>query len=95
MTTLIIRDIARHAEMSRTDMSAVRGGTGFVLPLFDSNSFKLSNDAQQLISQSQSTIANTGDNVAFAQKLGANVTPYQSAHNSNTVNVFAPGMMRD
>jgi hypothetical protein len=92
MSTLIIRDLARHTEMVRSEMSAVRGGTGFGFPLINSDAFSLSNNAQQLVQQSQKTLANTGDNVAFAQKLGADVEPYQKASNHNTVNVYSPYM---
>jgi hypothetical protein len=96
MSTLIIRDIARSAELSRNEMSAVRGGTRSLFPmfpLFDASSLKVDNSVAQFTQQSQTTIANTGVNVADAKNIHANVNPHQSSSSNSTVNIFSPGQV--
>jgi hypothetical protein len=48
------------------------------------SSYESSFDAAQLISQSQNTLVNNGNNVAFADHIDANVKPKQTA--TNTIN---------
>src|SRR5215469_16972876 len=62
MSTLIIRDLAHHAEMGRSEMSAVRGGYNFAFPNYKS-SFDLSASVQQLAQQTQNTFNQNGNNV--------------------------------
>jgi hypothetical protein len=90
MSTLIIRDLARHNEMGRNEMAAVRGGTGFGFPVFDASSFKLSNSTQQLANQAQNTMINTGDNNAFTKHIDSYSKPIQTADNHNETSVYSP-----
>ncbi|KIF83311.1 hypothetical protein [Noviherbaspirillum autotrophicum] len=94
MTTLIIKDLAVTAELGRKAMTAVRGGIGKSYTMqgysspydpklsFPKNEFNF--DATQLLSQSQNTEVNNGNNVAFASGITANVNPTQ--HGTNTIN---------
>ncbi|WP_136419011.1 MULTISPECIES: hypothetical protein [Oxalobacteraceae] len=90
MTTLIIKDIAAIAELDRDSMAAVHGGHGmdkgmmpsyFGGPSFSLNKNDFSFDASQLMSQSQNTEVNNGNNVAFASNITANVKPTQTGTN--------------
>jgi hypothetical protein len=87
MTTLTIKDLHLASDLDSRAMSAVRGGMGWNLPLIDVSKFGLSNTAQQFTQQEQNTMANTGVNAAFAQKIHADVNPSQKSKNDNTVNV--------
>jgi hypothetical protein len=91
MTTLTIKDLHIAADLDSRAMSAVRGGTGWGFPMIDVSKFSLSNSAQQLASQEQNTLANTGVNAAFAQKIHADVDPTQKARNTNTINLGGYG----
>ena len=87
MKSLSIKDLSITEELDSRAMSAVRGGNlpGF-WPSYNSSSTSLSFDAQQLISQTQTTISNNGNNVAFASGISSTVKPTQTANNTNTVN---------
>lgn len=89
MATLIINDLSVTAELDRNAMSAVRGGTskgywpsyGPTLN-FSTSDFKF--DAAQTLGQSQETVVNNGNNVAFASGITATVNPTQTG--TNTIN---------
>ena len=91
MQTLIIKDLAATAELDRKAMSAVRGGTGYGYmpsywdgPSFNFTKNDFSFNASQSLGQSQNTLVNNGNNVAFASDITANVNPSQ--HGSNNIN---------
>ncbi|MDB5836093.1 MAG: hypothetical protein JWR14_5923 [Caballeronia sp.] len=85
MKSLSIKDLSVTEELDSRAMSAVRGGT---LPSYwpgvSVSSYESSFDATQLISQSQNTLVNNGNNVAFAEHLDSNVKPKQTG--TNTIN---------
>ncbi|PMS32815.1 hypothetical protein C0Z20_25660 [Trinickia symbiotica] len=84
----MIEDLGAAKELDARAMSAVRGGTLGYLPLpyyspvhvTDTTNFS----AQQLISQSNSIVNNTGNDVAFSSGIHSTVNPSQSA--KNTIN---------
>ena len=97
MTTLIIQDLAKTAELDRSAMSSVRGGMGMqqgaykgmyegmypgIPSSFSSSDFSF--DAKQLLAQDQNTVVNNGNNVAFASGISAHVNPHQNG--TNTIN---------
>ncbi|KIF81418.1 hypothetical protein [Noviherbaspirillum autotrophicum] len=101
MQTLIIKDLAVTAELDRSAMTQVRGGTGSGYmpscapsypcapyswggPSFDVNKSDFNFNATQSLGQSQNTVVNNGNNVAFASGITANVSPSQ--HGSNNIN---------
>ncbi|MFK4446947.1 hypothetical protein ABH944_007294 [Caballeronia udeis] len=87
MKSLTIKDLSVTEELDSRAMSAVRGGNlPSFWPGYSSTATSLSFSAEQLISQSQNTINNNGNNVAFASGISATVKPTQSANNYNTVN---------
>ena len=90
MSTLTIRDLAHHAEMDRSEMSAVRGGYNFAFPNYKS-SFDLSASVQQLAQQTQNTFNQNGNNVAFSHDISSDVDPVQKAKNNSNINVFSGG----
>jgi hypothetical protein len=93
MSTLSIRDLARQDELSRNEMSAVRGGFSlFPMPLIDASKFSVQNAAQQFTQQSQNTYVSTGVNDFDVKNIHANVAPSQSSSNTNTLNVFSPSV---
>ena len=87
MKSLSIKDLSVTEELDSRAMSAVRGGNlpGF-WPSYNSSMTSLSFGAEQLISQTQNTINNNGNNVAFASGISSTVKPTQTANNYNTVN---------
>ncbi|KIF81008.1 hypothetical protein [Noviherbaspirillum autotrophicum] len=97
MKTLTIKDLTRSLELDRSAMSAVRGGMGtskvsaaspyphmpsFSAPMFGFTQSDFSFNASQSLGQSQNTLVNNGNNVAFADNITANVTPHQSGSNN-------------
>lgn len=97
MTTLLIKDLAKTDDLDRSAMTRVRGGMGMYqgatkgmyegmypgMPAsFSSSDFSF--DAKQLLGQTQNTVVNNGNNVAFASGITANVNPTQ--HGTNTIN---------
>ncbi|HEY0846704.1 MAG TPA: hypothetical protein VGE12_15135 [Noviherbaspirillum sp.] len=53
-------------------------------PLFDVSKNSMSFNAEQLMSQTQNTMVNNGNNVAFSSGITANVNPTQNG--KNTIN---------
>jgi len=93
MTSLLIKDLAVSEQLDARSMASVRGGTysGCNLPLpsycWPSPSGSLSKDdfkfdATQMLGQSQNTLVNNGNNVAFASGITSNVTPTQTGSNN-------------
>ena len=87
MKSLSIKDLSVTEELDSRAMSAVRGGNlpGF-WPGVNVSSDEASFSADQLISQTQNTLNNNGNNVAFASGISSTVKPTQTASNTNTVN---------
>ncbi|HJV88607.1 MAG TPA: hypothetical protein VJ698_24290 [Noviherbaspirillum sp.] len=88
MKTLTIKDLSVTEELDRDAMAAVHGGTGMGSypyywggPSLSVNKNDFSFDAQQLLSQSQNTEVNNGNNVAFSDNITANVKPTQNGTN--------------
>ncbi|HEY0844476.1 MAG TPA: hypothetical protein VGE12_03865 [Noviherbaspirillum sp.] len=89
MSTLMIKDLAITEALDRKAMSLVRGGTGKIAYPYWSPQFSLTKndfsfDASQLMSQTQNTVVNNGNNVAFADGISATVNPHQNG--KNTIN---------
>ncbi len=89
MKTLIIKDLSRTLQLDRSAMADViggmyKGGSPFSLAVFDKSKHSFSFDATQAIGQSQETVVNNGNNVAFAHDITSTVKPIQTA--SNTIN---------
>lgn len=86
MKSLTIKDLSVTEELDSRAMSAVRGGT---LPSFwpgvSVSSYDASFNATQLINQSQNTISNNGNNVAFSGPIYSKVEPHQNATNTNEI----------
>jgi len=87
MKSLTIKDLSITEELDSRAMSAVRGGNlpGY-WPGVNVSSYEASFDATQLITQSQNTLNNNGNNVAFASGIHSTVDPKQTATNKNTIN---------
>jgi hypothetical protein len=85
MKSLTIKDLSITEELDSRAMSAVRGGNlpGYY-PGINVSSYESSFGATQLITQSQNTLVNNGNNVAFADHLDSNVKPKQTG--TNTIN---------
>jgi hypothetical protein len=90
MKTLTIKDLSIATELDAKTLASVRCGTG--MPSYGSPSYwsgmqfdMTKNDfnfnAAQQLNQSQNTLVNNGNNVAFASGITSNVTPSQSGHN--------------
>lgn len=87
MKSLTIKDLSVTEELDGRAMSAVRGGNlPSFWPGYSSSMTSLSFSAEQLIGQSQTTLNNNGNNVAFANGISSTVKPTQTANNYNTVN---------
>ncbi|HJV83686.1 MULTISPECIES: hypothetical protein [Oxalobacteraceae] len=97
MKTLIIKDLVRNEELDRKAMASVHGGTGmskysgaspympsFFGPMTDISKSDFNFSATQALGQSQNTLVNNGNNVAFADNITANVNPHQTG--TNTIN---------
>ncbi|MBN3818038.1 hypothetical protein G3N57_16115 [Paraburkholderia sp. Se-20369] len=84
MNKLIIEDLNVTHELDRRAMSAVRGGTLGLWPLYyPSYKFDTTNfNAEQLIGQTVNVVNNTGNDVAFATNIRSTVNPTQNAHNT-------------
>jgi hypothetical protein len=85
MKSLTIKDLSITEELDSRAMSAVRGGNlpGY-WPGVNVSSYESSFGATQLMSQSQNTVVNNGNNVAFSENLDSNVKPKQTG--TNTIN---------
>jgi hypothetical protein len=93
MTSLLIKDLSVTEQLDARAMSAVRGGTysGCYIPLpsycWPSPTGSVSKsdfsfDATQMLGQSQNTMVNNGNNVAFASGITSNVNPTQTGSNN-------------
>lgn len=91
MQSLTIKDLALTTELDSAAMATVHGGTGkkmyeapsYWSPQFDITKSDFKFDASQTLLQSQDTVVNNGNNVAFASGITANVNPNQ--HGANTI----------
>jgi hypothetical protein len=87
MKTLMIKDLSRTADLDRSAMASVhggmyKGGSPYMLGLYDASKHSFSFDATQVIDQSQNTLVNNGNNVAFASGITSTVKPTQTANNT-------------
>jgi hypothetical protein len=87
MTTLTIKDLTRTDDLDRAAMGAVRGGMykgmpQYWMPAFSFTKDDFKFDATQMLSQSQNTVVNNGNNVAFSSGITANVHPTQNGTNN-------------
>jgi hypothetical protein len=98
MKTLTIKDLSVAAELDAKDLAAVRGGCSYYTPMpsycspcspsswggpqVDVTKDSLNFNAAQQLNQSQNTLVNNGNNVAFASGITSNVTPTQNGHNT-------------
>jgi hypothetical protein len=89
MKTLLIKDLSITSELDRAAMASVQGGYGkevFAqygegqLPGYPKNELKF--DASQMLSQSQNTLVNNGNNAAFVCGISSTVNPSQSGTNN-------------
>ncbi|KQR81751.1 hypothetical protein ASG35_05550 [Burkholderia sp. Leaf177] len=86
MKSLNIKDLAITEELDSREMSAVRGGTMFgYFPAYSSTVAYGSFSADQFIGQTQNTMSQNGNNVAFATDIKSKVDPHQTATNNNNV----------
>ncbi|GIZ53680.1 hypothetical protein [Noviherbaspirillum aridicola] len=93
MKALLIKDLSLASELDDAAMSAVAGGTGYCMPVgcfpsypkFDyPKAGDVSFNASQMLGQTQDTVVNNGNNVAFSSGISAHVNPTQ--HGANTIN---------
>ena len=99
MQALIIKDLAKTEELDSKAMASVTGGTGYAYcppiqsycppasfgaPLFDVSKNSMDFSASQMLGQTQNTVVNNGNNVAFSSGITANVAPSQNG--KNTIN---------
>jgi hypothetical protein len=92
MNALTIKDLALTSELSRKEMSAVRGGHsmgGPSYPLFPMPSYTKSIDATQDLRQAQQVINETADGSAFVS--GVHVTNNTSQFGQNNLLVGGLG----
>ncbi|SNT34910.1 hypothetical protein SAMN06265795_12736 [Noviherbaspirillum humi] len=94
MSAIAIKDLSFKTELGTDDMAAVSGGTGmpsclpafcfpsYAGPSFDFDMKSVDFKASQQMQQSQNTLVNNGNNVAFASGITANVTPTQNGSNN-------------
>lgn len=87
MKTLMIKDLSFSNDLDAKALTEIRGGYGFAAPVFAMPKFdfaasKASFDATQLMSQSQNTLVNNGNNAAFVAGITSNVNPSQDGQNN-------------
>ncbi|HEY0846706.1 MAG TPA: hypothetical protein VGE12_15145 [Noviherbaspirillum sp.] len=92
MHTLIIKDLVKTEELDSKEMAAVSGGTGkltmpghYYGPFAEISKNDYSFDASQALGQTQQTMVNNGNNVAFSDCITASVNPHQNGKNSINV----------
>jgi hypothetical protein len=91
MKTLMIEDLSATKELDGHAMSAVRGGTGFVMPYLPSLPFHYPTSSTSNINVSQANnqlaavTTNVGNDSAFDGPNLATVTTSQKANNSNSI----------
>ena len=89
MKTIMIKDLSLTEELDRKAMASVHGGMvkGSMpswVSVFDITNSDVKFDASQLMSQTQDTFVNNGNNVAFASGIRSTVNPHQTG--ANTIN---------
>ena len=99
MKALMIKDLPLTEELDRKAMATVQGGMGSAYsppsmssygdssywgPQFDVSKNSFNFNASQSLDQSQNTLVNNGNNVAFASGITSTVTPKQTG--TNTIN---------
>lgn len=91
MTSLTIKDLSTTTELDARAMADVRGGMykDYCMPMswgeqpkHEPSKGNFSFDITQQLDQSQNTLVNNGNNVAFASNITSNVNPYQNGNNS-------------
>jgi hypothetical protein len=93
MQALTIKDLSVSSDLDAKAMSAVRGGSsGYAgmpgwfgqsyAPSLSLSSNEFNFAATQGLSQSQNTMVNNGNNVAFASGITSNVNPTQNGSNN-------------
>jgi hypothetical protein len=95
MKALTIKDLPVAAELDAATLAAVRGGCApsYCMPAsyctpswggpqFDFNKSSTNFNAAQQLDQSQNTLVNNGNNVAFASGISSTVTPHQTGSNN-------------
>lgn len=93
MTSIIIKDLSATTELDARAMAGVRGGMykEYSMPSswnwseqtkFEPSKSDFKFDLSQQLNQSQNTLVNNGNNVAFASNITANVNPTQTGNNS-------------
>lgn len=90
MKTLLIKDLPVTEELDRKAMACVVGGTsqgytsynGYSSPFGNISKSEFSFDASQLLGQSQNTLVNNGNNVAFSHDITSTVKPEQTGTNN-------------
>ncbi|WP_225984470.1 hypothetical protein [Noviherbaspirillum aerium] len=94
MKALTIKDLSVTSELDAKSMTSVRGGHGavrfpalFAGPLFSASKSEINFGAEQAMGQSQNTLVNNGNNVAFASGIKSNVNPTQTG--KNTINFMS------
>ncbi|GIZ53686.1 hypothetical protein [Noviherbaspirillum aridicola] len=93
MQALLVKDLSLAAELDDAALSAIQGGSGYYMPkdCFPSlpkfeygKAGDIDFNASQMLGQTQNTMVNNGNNVAFASGISAHVNPSQ--HGANTIN---------
>jgi hypothetical protein len=98
MKALIIKDLSIAADLDTKALASVRGGCGYSMPScytpsycspsywggpqYEPSKNDFNFNASQQLNQSQNTLVNNGNNVAFASGITSNVAPHQSGNNS-------------
>lgn len=95
MQTLTIKDLSIAADLDAATLASVRGGcapsycmqsycspSSWGGPQVDFNKSTTNFNAAQQLDQSQNTIVNNGNNVAFASGITSNLTPHQTGSNN-------------
>ena len=95
MTSIIVKDLSATTELDAHAMADVRGGTykDYCMPSpwvwgeqpkLEPGTSSFNFNATQQLGQSQNTLVNNGNNVAFASDITANVNPSQTGKNTIT-----------
>ena len=87
MTSLIVKDLSIHTELDAKGMAAVRGGSRglystYEQPLVNMPKSDFQFDAKQMLSQSQNTLVNNGNDSAFVCGITSTVNPDQTGKNT-------------
>jgi hypothetical protein len=94
MKTLTIKDLSIATDLDSKALASVRGGTGYGMqqsyctpsywcgPQYEPSKNEFNFNAAQQLGQSQNTMVNNGNNVAFASGITSTVTPTQNGHNT-------------